>query len=107
MGVEINKRQVANPYTQDAAGTSVDFAQATTGTAATITITRGTNYTVTSDIQFHWEIMAPSSVSITAATASSPLVQQGNYYFPAGTKISLIKATAAVNGTVWLVPSND
>lgn len=114
-------KQVAQPYTQTSAGAhasvytvdgvaSTSHAIATSTTAKTIAFALSTNYTlaVTEDTNFEIAISngyPNDTVTITAATSSSPLIESGsiiNFYFTAGTKISLYSATS---GVASLIPS--
>lgn len=103
MGVLDRNYQVGTPHTQDATGASVDKTSTVTATAAEITIDQSAVYTVTSDVDTHWEIAHPDAGAVTAATAASPTLKDGNYYFLKGSKISVIRDSS--DGNIWLVPS--
>lgn len=110
MGVEKTKRQVAQPYTQTSAGSTaiacftVDASASgarfnVTSTAKEIVISKGGNYTVYADDDIYWEItdqpddLTNPTVTVTAATTSSPILPGGqyfNFYFAEGQKISVI-----------------
>lgn len=121
MGVDKEKRQVAQPYSQTAAGSTAIGAflvngsansgvVAVTTTAKTITIVKSGAYTVHASTDCYWEVTAPPAVgataSVTAADSTSPTIISGerfNFYFQEGQKIS-IKAQST-NGNVEFLPS--
>lgn len=120
MGVSSDK-QVAQPYTQTSAGAhasvylvdgvaSTSHAITTGSTAKTITFGLSTNYTFNASEDTTIEIaisngMPNDTVTITPATASSPLITADtplNFYFTAGTKLSV---RSAIAGVLTLMPS--
>jgi len=120
MPVDPNK-QVAQPYTQTKNGVhasvytvdavaSTSHAFATGTTAKTVTFGLSTNYTLnaTEDITFEIALSDGNPndvVTVGAATGSSPLLPADtpiNFYFTAGTKLSV---RSAIAGVLNLVPS--
>lgn len=120
MGVS-NFKQVAQPYTQDSNGdhvvaynvdgsASTSQVIATSTTAVEIQILADSNFTLHPTEDTTIEIARsdgnPSdTVTVTAATANSPLLPADtivNFYFGAGTKISVRSTTS---GSLSLIPS--
>jgi hypothetical protein len=114
-------KQVAQPYTQNSDGShasvytvggiaSTSHVIATSTTAVEIVIALSTNYTLHTTEDTTIEIAKSNgnpgdTVTVTAATANSALLpadQIVNFYFAAGSKISVRSGTS---GSLTLIPS--
>lgn len=77
-------------------------AQAITGTAAAVTLSRNTDYHFTSDVAYHMIFTEIGGGD--ATTSDRRFTAEFDYYFNTRnfTRVSIIKASGEADGTTWI-----